>query len=57
MSLGDNELAVEIIKIYNDAAIERQQESGDRYIYAGAFADLGQGGDGKGGTPPHRHGH
>ena len=30
MSLGDNELAVEIIKMYNDAAAERQQESGQR---------------------------
>jgi predicted TIM-barrel fold metal-dependent hydrolase len=30
MSLGDNELAVEIIKIYNDASIERQKESGER---------------------------
>ena len=30
MSLGDNELAVEILKTYNDAAIERQQISGDR---------------------------
>jgi uncharacterized protein len=30
MSLGDNELAVNIIKMYNDAAIERQKESGDR---------------------------
>jgi predicted TIM-barrel fold metal-dependent hydrolase len=30
MSLGDNELAVEIIKMYNDAAIDRQKESGER---------------------------
>jgi predicted TIM-barrel fold metal-dependent hydrolase len=30
MSLGDNELAVEIIKMYNDAAVERQRVSGDR---------------------------
>jgi predicted TIM-barrel fold metal-dependent hydrolase len=30
MSLGDNELAVTIIKIYNDAAAERQEESGQR---------------------------
>jgi predicted TIM-barrel fold metal-dependent hydrolase len=30
MSLGDNELAVEIIKMYNDASIERQKESGER---------------------------
>jgi predicted TIM-barrel fold metal-dependent hydrolase len=30
MSLGNNELAVTIIKIYNDAAMERQEESGQR---------------------------
>src|SRR5215813_3556780 len=30
MSLGDNELAVTIIKTYNDAAAERQKESGQR---------------------------
>jgi uncharacterized protein len=30
MSLGDNELAIEIIKMYNDAAIARQKESGER---------------------------
>jgi uncharacterized protein len=30
MSLGDNDLAVTIIKIYNDAAAERQKESGQR---------------------------
>lgn len=30
MSLGDNELAVAIIKMYNDAAAERQEESGQR---------------------------
>ncbi len=30
MSLGDAELAINVIKIYNDAAIERQKESGDR---------------------------
>jgi predicted TIM-barrel fold metal-dependent hydrolase len=30
MSLGDDELAVGIIKIYNDAAAERQEESGQR---------------------------
>lgn len=30
MSLGDNELAVTIIKLYNDAAAERQEESGQR---------------------------
>src|ERR1700754_4822487 len=30
MSLGDNELAIEIIKMYNAAAAERQTESGER---------------------------
>jgi uncharacterized protein len=30
MSLNDNELAVEILKIYNDGNAERQQESGQR---------------------------
>jgi predicted TIM-barrel fold metal-dependent hydrolase len=30
MSLGDNDLAVQVIKTYNDAAIERQKASGDR---------------------------
>jgi len=30
MSLGDNELAIEIIKMYNDASVDRQKESGDR---------------------------
>jgi predicted TIM-barrel fold metal-dependent hydrolase len=30
MALGDDELAVTIIKIYNDAGAERQQESGQR---------------------------
>jgi hypothetical protein len=30
MALGDNELAVSIIRMYNDAAAERQQESGQR---------------------------
>jgi uncharacterized protein len=30
MSLGDNELAVTVLQIYNDAAAERQQESGQR---------------------------
>jgi uncharacterized protein len=30
MSLGDNELAETIIRIYNDAAAERQKESGQR---------------------------
>jgi len=30
MSLGDNELAVTIIKLFNDAAFDRQDESGQR---------------------------
>lgn len=30
MSLGDNDLAVTILQIYNDAAAERQEESGQR---------------------------
>jgi predicted TIM-barrel fold metal-dependent hydrolase len=30
MSLGDNDLAVTILKLYNDASAERQQESGQR---------------------------
>ncbi len=30
MSLGDLELATEIVRIFNDAAAERQKESGDR---------------------------
>ena len=30
MSLGNNDLAVTIVKIYNDAGIERQIESGQR---------------------------
>jgi hypothetical protein len=30
MSLGDNELAIEVIKLYNDAAADRQAESGNR---------------------------
>ncbi len=30
MSLGDNELALTIIKLFNDAAIDRQKESGER---------------------------
>ncbi len=30
MSLGDNELALTVIKLFNDAAAERQQESGQR---------------------------
>jgi predicted TIM-barrel fold metal-dependent hydrolase len=35
MALGDNELAVTILKIYNDAAAERQQESGQRLFTLG----------------------
>ena len=35
MSLGDNDLAVAIIKMYNDAAIERQLESGNRLFTMG----------------------
>jgi len=35
MSLGDNDLAVTIIKIYNDAAAERQEESGQRLFTLG----------------------
>ena len=35
MSLGDNELGVTILKIYNDAAAERQQESGQRLFTMG----------------------
>lgn len=35
MSLGDNDLAVTIIKIYNDAAIEREQESNQRIFTLG----------------------
>jgi predicted TIM-barrel fold metal-dependent hydrolase len=35
MSLGDSELGVTILKIYNDAAIERQKESGDRLFTLG----------------------
>ncbi len=35
MSLGDNELAVTIIKLYNDAAAERQEESGQRLFTLG----------------------
>jgi uncharacterized protein len=30
MSLGDNELAIEILRLYNDAGVDRQKESGDR---------------------------
>lgn len=30
MALKDNDLAIEILRIYNDASIERQQESGQR---------------------------
>ncbi len=35
MSLGDNELAVTIIKIFNDASAERQSESGQRLFTLG----------------------
>jgi predicted TIM-barrel fold metal-dependent hydrolase len=35
MSLGDNELALTVIKIYNDAAAERQQESAQRLFTLG----------------------
>ncbi len=35
MSLGDNELGVTILKIYNDAAAERREESGDRLFTMG----------------------
>src|SRR5580698_7754427 len=35
MSLGDNELAVAVIKINNDAAADRQQESGQRLFTLG----------------------
>jgi predicted TIM-barrel fold metal-dependent hydrolase len=35
MALGDNELAVTILKIYNDAAAERQHESGQRLFTLG----------------------
>ncbi|MGB8363830.1 MAG: amidohydrolase family protein [Rhizomicrobium sp.] len=35
MSLGDNDLAVTIIKLYNDAAAERQEESGQRLFTLG----------------------
>ncbi|MFA7603287.1 MAG: amidohydrolase family protein [Novosphingobium sp.] len=30
MSLGDNDLAIKIVQIYNDASVEIQQESGNR---------------------------
>lgn len=45
MALGDKELALTIIKIYNDAAAERQQESGQP-VHAGPSAAVGQGRDG-----------
>lgn len=35
MSLGDNELAITILKLYNDAAAERQEESGQRLFTLG----------------------
>jgi predicted TIM-barrel fold metal-dependent hydrolase len=35
MSLGDNDLAISIVKMYNDASIERQKESGDRLFTMG----------------------
>ena len=35
MSLHDNDLAVSIIQIYNDASVERQQESGQRLFTLG----------------------
>ncbi len=35
MSLGDNDLAIEVLKIYNDAAIDRQRDSGDRLFTLG----------------------
>jgi predicted TIM-barrel fold metal-dependent hydrolase len=35
MSLGDNELAETVIRIYNDAAAERQKESGQRLFTLG----------------------
>jgi len=35
MSLGDNELAITILRIYNDAAAERQRESGQRLFTMG----------------------
>lgn len=35
MALGDNELAVTIIKLYNDASAERQRESGQRLFTLG----------------------
>jgi uncharacterized protein len=30
MTLGDNDLAIEILRLYNDAGVDRQKESGDR---------------------------
>src|SRR5262249_19972946 len=35
MSLGDDDLALSVIKIYNDAAAERQKESGERLFTLG----------------------
>lgn len=35
MSLGDNELAVTVLKLYNDAAAERQEESNQRLFTLG----------------------
>lgn len=35
MALGDNDLALTIIKLYNDASAERQQESGQRLFTLG----------------------
>jgi predicted TIM-barrel fold metal-dependent hydrolase len=35
MSLGDDELALTVIKLYNDASAERQQESGQRLFTLG----------------------
>lgn len=35
MSLGDNELAIEVLKTYNDAGAERQQASGQRLFTMG----------------------
>jgi predicted TIM-barrel fold metal-dependent hydrolase len=35
MTLGDNELAVTIIKLYNDASAQRQRESGQRLFTLG----------------------
>ena len=35
MALGDNDLALTIIKLYNDASAERQKESGQRLFTLG----------------------